>query len=269
MHRPIISEYSGLPEFLRDMLRFRKAQQRNFSVLQMTKKLRKVSPTLVSLLLKGERKLTTDRAPELAKLLGLSAQEKQYFIDWIARINGEQPTVEKGLANIARLPQRKNATTHLLKDWINVYVKDAFQLKMVKENSELIYGLLAGVASKSRIDSAIHFLLRHGYLKRSESGIIEIDTPLHSVDEKIPSQKIRDFHKGALGIATKAIEDIPPSKRYANAMILPLDESSYQQLVEIIAETAERLQQFAEGCPQGDALYQVIINLSPTGGVHD
>jgi uncharacterized protein (TIGR02147 family) len=156
-----------------------------------------------------------------------------------------------------------------LADRINVYVKDAFQLKRVKENPEEIYRVLSGIASQKRIDKALAFLLRAGYLRRNQDGMIVEDVPLSSVDQRVPNQKVRQFHKGALMLAAQALDQYDPSQRYANALILPLDPEGYMELKRLIEEFAESLQKFAETARDGEGLYQVLINLSPTGGIND
>lgn len=270
MDRPTISTYQDLVSFMTDMFAFRKNHEKYFSILRASKELRRVSPTLVSLLLKRKRRVTLDRADELAKLLGLSSPEKQYFKDWIARSNGEHVTSAETSQSPLEAPNRRKITSsHILSDWVNVYVKDAFQLKKVKRNSKEIYAALAGIASQKRIDKAIQFLIRNGYLRKDLNGRIVEDTPHHSIDQRVPDQKVRQFHKGALKIALEAIDQYSPDHRYANALILPLDERGYRELRQLIDESAERFQKFAEGVKDGDRLYQVIINLSPTGGAHD
>ncbi len=270
MDRPTISTYRDLASYMADMLAFRKHHERHFSVLRATKELRRVSPALVSLMLKGQRKITLDRADELAKLLALTPHEKQYFKDWIARNNGEQSAQPApSLGEQHSTVRRKATSSHILSDWINVYVKDAFQLRRIKQNPKAVYAALAGIASQKRIDKAINFLLRAGYLRKDLGGKIVEDTPLHVVDQRIPDQKVREFHKGAIKTALHALDQYPAQQRYANALLVPLDKDGYQELTHLIDEIAEKLQKFAETRKDGDGLYQVIINLSPTGGFRE
>lgn len=270
MDRPIISTYDDLVTFAGDMLSYRKHHERHFSILRVTKGLRRVSPTLVTLILKRQRKLTLDRADEFAKLLALTPHERQFFRDWIARTNGDQddaPGISQPSGEVG--VRRKAASSHILSDWINVYVKDAFQLKRVKKDPKEIYAVLAGIASQKRIDRAIAFLLRAGYLRKTLDGHVVEETPLHVVDQKIPNAKVRQFHKGVLKNAWQALDQYGPNRRYANALIVPLDEQGYREMTQLIAELAEKLQEFAENAKDGDGLYQVVINLSPTGGFHE
>lgn len=271
MERPIISAYSDMRVFMKDMIAYRKKNERHFSVLRLCKQLRHVSPALISLMIQGKRRLNLDRADELAKLIGLSFHEKQYFKDWIAR--EADPYQQKIIATHTeqkKIPERrKKASSHILMDWVNVYVKDAFELKTIKENPKAIYAALAGVASQKRIDKSIEFLLKSGYLRRDLNGKIVVDTSLHVVDQKLPDQKVKQFHKATLKNAAQALDLYPTNQSYANALVMHLDKHSYEELTHLIQEIAERLQLFAEQPRSGEGLYQLIINLSPTGSNHE
>lgn len=260
--RPQITSYSDPVLFIRDMIQFRKKNEFGFSVHAVTSSLRKVSPTLVSLIISGKRKLTYDRAEEFAKLLGLSLQEKVYFKNWIqadAAPEERKPAI--------RSKHRRDVGIHLLKDWINVYVKDCFQIESVQRDPQLVYKYLSAYAQPKRIERALGFLLKEGYLRRTSDGRIVIENNLSVAETPTPSRKIRQFHRGALEIAKSALEIFPPTERLANTLVIPLDEKRHQELRDLIAEFSEKLKDFAsESNHVEEKLYQLIINLSPTGG---
>lgn len=265
LKRPIISDFQDPVEFMRAMIEYRKKTERSFSVHAATASLRKVSPALVSLILKKQRKITLDRVEEIAKLLQLNASEKIYFKNWLER--NERGAEESDKPGDANSRQRKEVSTHILSDWINVYVKDCFQLEKVQKQPSLVHQYLASYAHPKRIDKAIEFLLREGHLRRTMDGRIVVEANLAVADPKVPSKKIRQFHKGAMGVAKTALDLFPPTERLANTLIMPLNEKSYADLTELIREFSERLQDFAaQNQEPGERLYQLIVNLSPTGG---
>ena len=270
MQRPVIANYENPIEFARDMLRFRKASESGFTVQLATKSLRRVSPTLVSLVLKNKRALTLDRADEFAKLLALNAVERFYFKNWLQRLDRRGP--RSAVEAAPELGQRrKDVSTSILSDWINVYVKDFFQIPSVQRDPSLLMKSLTHVATPKRIERALAFLLREGHLRRTLDGRIVVESDLAVADPKVPSKKIREAHKGALSIAKSAIDMFPPSERLANTLIIPLDERRYGELLELIGEFAEKIQHFAErseatAVTASDRLYQLIVNVSPVGG---
>ncbi len=266
--RPVISEATDPVSFVKQMIEYRKKAEKGFSVHAATASLRRVSPSLVSLIIARKRKITIDRVEELAKLLQLNAQERIYFKNWLTRLEdgeGAEPVPTK--AEFQTQNRRKEVGTHILTDWINVYVKDCFQLPKVQENPQLVYRYLASYAHPRRLEKSVEFLLREGHLRRTLEGKIVVEANLAVADPKVPSRQIRQFHKGALGVAKTALEMFPPTERMANTLIMPLNEKSYNELLEIIQEFSEKLQNFAAlNQETGDRLYQLIVNLSPTGG---
>ncbi len=266
MDRPSITSYTDLIKYVADMLAYRKAADPNFSVLAATKTLRRMSPALVSLMVQGKRKITWDRTDELSKLLNLKPSERQYLRDWVLRTESGDNSNDIKKLGAPPIGSRRHASSHILTDWVNIFVKDAFDLEYIRQSPEEIYPLLGGIASKQRIDRSIKFLMQHGYLRRSLNGQIVPESRLHSVDQNIPDNKIQQFHKALLQNAKEAIDQYSPEKRYANALVLSLNEETYRKLLEIIAEHAESLQSFAETLREGSMLYQVTINVSPTGG---
>lgn len=264
MNRPSISEYSEPAAFVRDMIRFRKQSESGFSVHRATESLRRVSPALVSLVMRNKRALTLDRADEFSRLLNLNSTEKIFFRNWIGGIS-HKDSVETSTTG---MQSRKTAGISILSDWINLYVKDFFQIPSVQHNPTLIEKQLLSVVSAKRVRKAIDFLLREGHLRKTLRGAIVIDTTLSVTDPGVPHRKIRQLHKGALALARLAIDLYSSQERLANTLIVPLNEKRYAELLELFDEFAERLQEFAAKSDgeDGNRLYQVLLNLSPVGG---
>jgi len=263
--RPVMSDFADVRDYLKAALEYRKKNEKEFSVYRAVGKLRKISPALVSLIVQKKRKLTLDRADDFAKLLNLSGSEKLYFKNWIAL--DEKPVQEKTELFESRKKNKKEFSVSLLNDWLNVYVKDAFRIPAVQKNPELIYKELGSIATYARIEKALGFLLREGYLRRTIDGRIVVETSLVTQEAPPPGAKIRAFHKAALAIARQNIDLFSVNERFANTLILDLTPERYQELVAMIQEFSRELQNFAAVEEQnGDRLYQVVVNLSPTGG---
>lgn len=263
MERPSPEQYNDPVDFMKDMLAFRKATEKGFSIYSSTQTLNKVSPALVTLILQRKRKITFDRTEALSKLLGLNSSEKYYFRNWIGRLENKE-IIE---TPVEVQKKRKNVSLSILNDWVNVYTKDLFQIAAIRKNPTLIQQQFHGTVSGRRIEKAIEFLMREGHLRRTLTGEIVLETNLAVADPGVPSQKIRQFHKAAFDLAKRALDLVAPSERRANTLIIPLNEQGFTELNSILNQFAERLQEFAAN-QQSDAdrLYQLIINLSPIGG---
>jgi uncharacterized protein (TIGR02147 family) len=263
--RPVITNYEDPVEYIAAVLRYRKQTEKNFSVLSATARLRRVSPALVSLVLKGKRTLTLDRCDEFSQLMNLGAAERAYFKNWIASRH-DVPGSAAPLNTAASKSQRKEVSHILLSDWLNVFVKDFFQIPEIQKNPERLFELLGHVATRARIEKSIRFLRREGYLRSTLDGRLEPETNLAVADTKVPSAKVRQFHKAALELARRNIELFPPGERLANTLIIPLNKKKYDEFLLLIEEFAEKLKDFAAANTDGENLYQFVLNLSPVGG---
>lgn len=263
--RPTISEYKDPIEFMREMIQFRKTTEPQFSVMRATQGLRRVSPTLISLILQKKRKITFDRVDELAKLLNLNSAEKFYFKNWLEGLDNSSTTSEAPQS----APKRKDVSISLFSDWLNVYVKDLFKLPKVQKNPDLLFYRLASVAKRKRIEKSLAFLLREGYLRKRLDGRIVVESNLAVQDTGVPNKKVREFHKAGLNLARLAIDQYSTSERLANTATIALNESTHKELLDLIAEFGEKFKSLAEkelnSNQDPSQLYQLIVNLSPIG----
>src|SRR5690606_4721186 len=148
---------------------------------------------LVSQILRRKRRITSDRALELGRLCGLKGKEKHFFCQWIIRLEAEQDGMLAPSAKPPSTTGRKAVSDHLLKDWLNIYVKDAIRLAEVNGKPELLYQVLGGIASQRHVERSVKFLLREGYLRTNEKGQLVEDHPFMVTGDGRANAYIRRF----------------------------------------------------------------------------
>lgn len=257
-------------EFIKNRLQNLKAERPHYSIRNECLKLRKVSPTLVSLMIQGKRKVSLDRVDELSILLKLSPSEKQAFKNLVESESpapknpAKKVSVDKTLYKEVR--KRNEVSDSILNNFLNIYVKDAFLLKDIQANPELIYKKLAYLADEKSIRKSIHFLLREGYLRKTLDNKIVLDQPLSVKEPKEAHLLVRRFHKKALKLASVGLDLVPTDKRLANTFIIALDQTTYFELQDMIRNFTDQLKTFCETrALDGDNVYQLTLNLTPTG----
>ncbi len=296
LERPRLTDENSPVSYFRRMLEFRRQTEPDFSIKKSVSGLRRVSPALVSLILKGERRVTVDRVEELARLMKLTAAEKFAFRNWIAAQEEQDkqellsrtaaaaevnetdralpgspaprlPNSPKTRAIKAEIhPLAKKASLNLLNDWLNIYIKDLLSIRRYQKSPKLLQVTLKELASPKRIERAINFLHREGYILRRPDGTWAPDSPLAVAEPSDPQTKVRKLHKAALSIASRSLELFGPSERYANMLTVALSPSGHEELRRLLADFAEQLKDFAtKQQSDGERLYQVVLNLSPIG----
>lgn len=255
--RPVPTDYRTIADFLKAMDRWRRTSG-GPSLRAATAGVRRCSPSLVSQVMTGKRRLTVDRLDAFAKVFGLDGAEKQALRRWIE-------SEESGKAE-ERKPRgtRLKNSNHVFSHWTYPIVKDAVTLRGCNVDSDYIAERLGGVADKTQVERALKFLLREGYLRRTLDGrIVENDAVVSTTDE-VPSAAIRAFHRKALEIARDAIPKHPVERRQSATVTIALTEADFRELKQMAKDFYERVLAFAEEHPEpGDELYLFTMHLVP------
>lgn len=262
--RPVIFDYGSIPAFVEAMLTWRKTNEPGYSIRKMVTGLKDCSPSLVTQVMKGNRRLTRDRVPVIAKVLGLSRRETLYLDRWVAAYRSPSQDMKSARTCTGR---RRTAQNHILSDWLNVYVKDACDLKGFKPDKEVLHRLLGGMAPPERMGKSLEFLLKNGFLRKTLDGRVVKNEELVTTSDDIPNEKIKRFHRKAFDLAKQALDTYSVDQRRANVVVLSVNESNLTELKELLKEFYEKLLSFIEDHPDdNERLYQILINLSPVGG---
>lgn len=205
--RPVVYDYGSPVEFLRDLLAHYKTGGA-FSLRQRTQKVGACSQSLVSQILKGQRQLNRKNLAVLASVFKLTPSEIQ-FID-----NKLSARFSKIDINTEEINSKKNrmAKNHLLSDWLHPYVKDLIHIKGFSLHPEALFYMLKGMAPVSKIKKSVEFLLREGFWRVTPSGEVVPEEAAVVTTNDIPNEKIRAFHKKALEVALRGINEFPAER---------------------------------------------------------
>lgn len=259
-NRPVVFDYRSIPEFLSDLLKYYKVKG-SFSLRNQSRRTGACSQALVSQILNGKRKINRENLLAIAVVFKLNKSEYD-FLDKKLQIDFAKDCpvdTEK-----KRSRQTKN---HLLTDWVNPYVKDLVQLKGFSLDPKILHALLRGNVPLHRIQKSVDFLLSEGFWRKTRDGKIVPEDQTVLTTNEISSDKIRYFHKKALGLANKGIEDLPVDRRKASTVLISVDKQHMQELRDLVDSFQNQLMNFIETHPNGnDELVQVAIHLTPVGG---
>ncbi len=260
--RPTITEYSSLPEYISDMLFWRKQSDSNFSIRKATQKIEQCSPSLVTQVAKGNRSLTSERVKPFAKLLSLTKEERIHLEKW-ANVYKQRIPSDHNEDSSLKLREQNN----FLSDWVNVFVKDSIRLKDFQATGPVIANLLGNIASAPRVEKAIKFLFREGHWRKDLNGNIIKNDHLTKSTNNVSDRRIKQFHKASLDIARRGLDHYDVNDRVAKAMVLPVNQENVEELRDIIHEYQGKLEEFSTKYQDdNERLYQVITHLTPIGG---
>ena len=263
--RPVVFDYTDPSEFFRDLGEHNRETRRGFSVRARSKNLVGCSPALISQVLKGQRKLKRDQLLNFAKVFGLTTTEVNH-IDNLLKSEQTQ-----GALSDFSIPTtettKKVPKNHLLADWLHPYVKDLIELKDFKLDVKWMLQHLGFAATPPKIEKSVQFLLKEGFWRKTPEGKIVPEEAAVVTTNEIPNEKIKAFHKQALKIAAKGLEEFPVNRRKASTILVAVNEDSKEELKALINKFQSDLVSFMESHSQDkDELMQVTIHMTPIGG---
>ena len=261
--RPEITDYKNVSIFVHDMIAWKKAADPGFSVRRAAERLQTCSPTLISLIARGQRKLSPERVADLAQLLGLSSAEQNALF---LLSGGEIPRSKVHSSTAAKLKEhapRRIVRSGLFKPWFHLYLWEAARLPGFRLDAFALFELLRGIASPVALGKSVRYLLKEGFLRRSLDGRIVPDHPTLETADESANDQIQQLHMRSLQLAARLVGEIPVPEREAGLVLMSLSPDAFQKLKLILKEFNETLTRFSEDNAGGDCLYQVVVNAVP------
>lgn len=262
--RPVVFDYKNPTDFLRALGEYNRKTRRGYSIRSRIKNLSGCSPALVSQVLKGQRKLKRDQLLNFAKVFALNSTEINYIDELL---KADQLLPANLMESHAQEQRSKLPKNHLLANWLHPYVKDLVELKDFKLDPKWMLQRLGFAATLPKIEKSVEFLLREGFWRKDSCGKIIPEESSVVTTSEIPNEKIRDFHKQALKIAAKGLEEFTVERRKASTILVAVNSETRDELRTLIDKFENDLITFIEKHPeQKEELVQLTIHLTPVGG---
>jgi uncharacterized protein (TIGR02147 family) len=261
-----IYEFIDPIEFINRQFSLKKELNPRFSLRSYAKILGYENPSLLSSVLKGERKLGPDLADKIAKQLNLTTSEQKYFQLLIllkyAKNQTERMMYTDMLDNSG--PELTHAefsvsidSFRFIDDWYHTAILEMIELKDFRYDLGIIARRLGRGLNRELVEAAVQRLIRLGlaeesktkrYLKRKEGSFI--------IDKNIPSDAIKKHHDQFVQFARQAIYDQPMEERDIRGTTITIKKKDYKKAQEILKQAhADLVELSCKG--DGDDLYHV------------
>lgn len=260
-----IFKFSDAVDYLNYEFESKRIKNSRFSLRAWARQLGYENPSFVSHILKRERSLKIDVATKFTSNLKLSGDAKRYF-ELLVLLNSSKTVDEKKLyIDILESLRPKSAPSpqslsidafRVISDWYHTAILELVELSDFKNDVEWIKARLGNEVSSQNINKAIERLLKLELLEKSSSGKISRakDNPI-LLENYIPSEAIRHFHKQMIEKAKVAVEEQHVKERDIRGSMISIRSKDYSKVQEIIKKAhAEIVKYSCEG--NGDDLYQ-------------
>ncbi len=265
-----ISDYLDYRQYLRDFYVSQKANSAAFSHRAFSRKAGLRSSNYLSLVMKGERDLSSEMAPRFARACGLAKGELELFCELVAY--GQAKTTEEKQRAMARLARfRKFREAHRLLDeqtayhehWYMPAIRELASLPSFREDPAWIAAPLEPAVSERQASDALETLQRLGLLVRDARGRLRQAQALVTTGPGPLGHQVFVYHHAMIDLAKRALDQLPREERDISSLTLSIADRALPLLKQRLFELRQELLQLAEleGAPE--RVVQVNLQLFP------
>lgn len=277
--RPDVASYTDFRLFLRDMVVFLKATRRGFSYRAFSRAAGFSSPNFLKRVADGERNMSPESVPRFVKGLGLSDDEAPVFTDLVrlgqARTDDERNRAWQRLRQAGGAVGRLAADQYdLFSQWFVPVLHELVTSTQAPTDPEKLARSLYPRIRTTEARKGLELLERLGLIRRDEQGDGYVPCSPHwSTGPTVRSLSLRNFHRAMLGLAAKALDAVPQSRRNITSLTVALDHAGYEQACELIAQMRQGVLGASSEAAQRPGerhIYQFVFSGFPvTRGIDD
>ena len=263
-----ILEYKDYRAYMQDYYDYRKSHGA-FSWREFCKLAEFTSPNFLKLVCTGQSSLSKIKIAPVAKAMGLTGYECEYFKQLVLFGNAETDTAKKA----ALLEMEKIALEHK----VRVVDSDAFQYyeswkyPVIRELAPMMPGArprdiaeeCKEYVSAEEVRDILAFLVKAGFLKKKGDKVYsQTEKAVIGSKEALPIA-IRAMHKEMGNMAVRAVDRYSASERYFTGMTIGVNDANYARIVAEIDACAKKIAAIANETENLNQVYGLNFQLFP------
>ncbi|MEK6772894.1 MAG: DUF4423 domain-containing protein [Bdellovibrionota bacterium] len=240
----------------------RKHKNVNYSLRAFSRDL-KLSPSFLSGVLSGKKKISIDKALEVTRHLGWSWRETQLFLQ-SAQLSHAKSKLAKNFlkselqrtrTRYGQFQKMNSRQFFAISDWYYVAIMELTEVAEFSDDPDWIARQL-GITRKLAEDA----LLKLKNAKLIYKNDHDQWKKLNNTVQDTPSAEIRKFHRQQLENASVAIENQAFQKRHFSGVTMAIDSKKLPEAIELIREFRSRINSLLE-CGNKDSVYHLAVQL--------
>ena len=268
--KPIL-EYKDYRAYMQDYYDYRKSHGA-FLWREFCKLAGFTSPNFLKLVCMGQSKLSKVKIEPVAKAMGLTGYESEYFKQLVIFGNAVKDSVKKAaLLEMARIAREHK---------VRVVDADAFQYyeswkySVIRELAPMMPGArprdiaeeCKEYVSAEEVRDIIAFLVKSGFLKKDGDKIYsQTEQTVIGSKESLPIA-IRAMHKEMGGMAVRAVDRYSVNERFITGATLGVCEEAYNRIVEEVSNCCKKVVAIANEYKDLNQVYRINFQLFPCTG---
>ncbi|MCB0419066.1 MAG: TIGR02147 family protein [Bdellovibrionaceae bacterium] len=261
-----VFEFADPREFLCAVLEEKKKRSAAFSMRAWSRQLGFRTPSYLSAVLRGTRRLQPNFATKLSKNLKLSDPAATRLELLALRENckdsSQADLYDRMLKSLSPVRFRTRLDLDrfkLISDWYHLVLLEMVELPDFRPDPEYLARRLGGTVMPSLVASALKRLLRLKLLRKGPSGKIVRGAGQVFAGDGVPNHKIRQHHLQFIEKAKRALLESPLEQRDFRGSTFAFSKENVPKARELIRQVHQALRDLSE--EKADSVYRFNTQL--------
>ncbi len=265
------TKYLDYRDYLRGLYRFLKAELKSYSYVSFAEDFGFSKTNVMHLVIQGKRPLTGKAAQKIAETLSLAGVDRQYFECLVDYQNERDPKereelFRKLLAMKGKTLESKEARAQLefFSEWFHPAIYEMVRLPDFSADPKWIADRLQvrvrpeQVRKSLQLLESLHLIIYNHKLERYETTESHITT-----GDEVASVAVVRYHQALIDMGKESITRVTEKERDISAITVAVSMDVARKMKEEISVFRKKMLALAEESEQGEAVYQMNIQLFP------
>ncbi len=264
-----VFDYTNYRDFLRDYYRIRK-ETTGYTHRDFARETGMNSTAWLLHLMRGTKNLTVESANQIAKGIGLSKTEREYFENMVAftqartatskDIHFQRMLAQKRRLKIARLTEEQY---DYYTKWYHPAIRSLVsKIPWGEDYTYLAENLIPPIPAKDA-KASVQMLLKLGLISKQEDGSWSQTAPIVSTGDEVASLHVANYHREVSRLAEDVYDRFPKEERDISAMTIGIQAKDAERIKLRIQEFRKEILEIARLSDDADRVMQLNIQFFP------
>lgn len=272
-----IFEYLDYREFLKDYYQQKKNANPSFSLRVFSDKIGFKAKDFISRIMNGEKNLSIQSIPKVAKGLKLGKHETSFFMSLVkfnqARSMDERNTAFEEMQEVLkviRFAEKQYLLGHcqylIFSHWRHLTIRSLIGMFGFNGDYKTLAKQVSPKITVTEAKESVQLLEESMLIKKDAEGNYKLTDSAITTGDRTSRLALRGFHQHCLKLGADSIDRDPPDSRHISGLTLGISKESYHRIVERVNAFRKEIALIAEEDSDADKVYQMQFLLFPVGG---
>ena len=265
-----VKHYTDYKSFLSSYVEVKRKASKSWTLGVWTQQLDLKSTSSISKVLSGQRLPGKDITNKLVQHFKFSKSDEDYFRGLI-RLHKVKDDPQLAVAVLEKLGKEHptgsvtildDSGFQVISNWYSLAVREVVRMGISFKNLKLVTKFFNFGVSVNELSTCLKSLKGAGLLKENQDGEFLVTSDRLHTQNDYSNEAVKKYHEKTLGIAQKAIREIPIEMREFQGTTLNIDQKNFLAAQEMLRDFREKFVKTFEET-SGDQIYQLQLQFFP------